>query len=73
MQGTTVQEKKKVILIPTVKVLFQDAEKEKEANFERHEKGFLAPHGFATAMQMFNFLGHTFLGDDYASRELRQF
>jgi hypothetical protein len=55
-KGKLFKRKKKVILIPTVKILFQDDEEEKEANSERYEKGFLAPHGFATAMQVINFL-----------------
>ena len=51
-KGKLFKRNKKVILIPTVKLLFQDAEEEKEANSKRYEKGFLAPHGFATAMQI---------------------
>ena len=55
-KGKLFKRKKRVILIPTAKILFQGAEEEKEANSERYEKGFLAPHGFATAKQVINFL-----------------
>ena len=55
-KGKLYKRENKVILIPTVKLLFQDEDEEKEANSERYEKGFLAPHGFATAMQIVNFL-----------------
>ena len=53
-KGKLFKRKEKVILIPTVKILFQD--EEKEANSKRYEKGVLAPHGFATAKQIFIFL-----------------
>ena len=39
-----------VILVPTVRVYFGIEED------ERYEKGFLAPHGFATGKQMLHFL-----------------
>jgi hypothetical protein len=55
-KGKLFKRKEKVILIPTVKILFQDDEEEKEANSERYEKGFLAPHGFATKIQVLIFL-----------------
>ena len=43
---------REVILIPTVTVNIGIEAKDPNKN----EKGFLAPHGFATALQMINFL-----------------
>jgi len=46
------RKKRRVILVPTDEVDFEVQDEDSK----RYEKGFLAPHGFATALQMISFV-----------------